>query len=117
MRKENKRESLSLTDLKNLRKAEWDSKGRHRASLQQKQSPASSSPHQSYITAQSLGKAVKRATNNLPQSPRKRSKVIRTLAKKFSLSQAVEPNTRRTKISDDARNAVIAYYCRDDISW
>lgn len=117
LRKQNKRKSLSLTGLKKLRKAERDSKRRHRASLQQKQSPASSSPLQSYITAQSLGKAVKRAANSLPQSPRKRSKVIRTLAKKFSLSAAVEPNTRCTKISDDARNAVIAYFCRDDISW
>ena len=123
-RKTDKRKSLSATDLKKLQKAERDYKRKARAGP-----PAeigtpepTGSPQQPFRSVQSLGKAVKRVSSNLPNSPRKRSKVIRTLVKRFHIHVSDKDHEHSAqggsnKISEETCMLVKTFYCRDDISW
>ena len=54
--------------------------------------------------------------NMLPNSPPKRSKVIRTLAKKYeiTMNNQTHKGGGHNKISDETHDAVKNYYCHDD---
>jgi hypothetical protein len=75
-----------------------------------------------YKCASSLGKAVKRAQNSLPKSPRKPQKVVQKLIVKFvpppkqnlPHPPASEPHN---KLSYDDKKTVQAFYMQSDISW
>ena len=119
-RKNDKRKSLSAADLKKLQKAEQNYNRKIRAKTEiATPEPTTRSPQQHFRSPQALGKAIKRVSSSLPQSPRKRSKVIKTLVKRFSVSINNERSARggSNKVSEETCNLVKAFYCRDDISW
>ena len=86
--KQNNRKSLSAVDMKTLRRAERD---RARESLWAIGTPNPTPKSPQLFNPQSLGKAVSRAVGHLPHNPRKRSKVIRTLVKRFEVDGVTSP--------------------------
>ena len=67
-----------------------------------------------YSTKSSLGRAVSRAAKLLPTSPRKKKAVINKLAQKVGI---IKLTTKPKKvISEDTKEKVRNFYCRDDIS-
>jgi hypothetical protein len=75
-----------------------------------------------YKSSSSLGKAIKRAQTGLPQSPRKRQRVVQKLVVKFLplKLQDVEKLYRHepfNKLSSDDTKEVVNFYLRSDISW
>lgn len=80
-----------------------------------------------YSTPSSLNRAVKRTLNTLPQSPRKRRKVVTKLTQQFEAEYSAEPEAAEpeqlpppppaNKIPDEIRNRIQEFYLRSDISW
>ncbi len=76
----------------------------------------------SYQCRQTLGKAMKKVTQALPESPTKRGAVIAHLLKLNNISPAAAVQTAIPKIpwnksSDAMKEAVVALYDSDDVSW
>ena len=103
----------------NIFKAREDERKRCREKKKQNFSPStatSSSP--AYKSASSLGKAIKRASEALPGSPRKRSAIVKRLAMRNALTdQRTESNDPHNKIGADVEKAVVDFYQQSDISW
>jgi len=67
-----------------------------------------------YKSSRTLGKAVSRAVRSLPFSPRKKRVVVTKLAEKVGIvKSSIAP---KNAISDETKQKVIEFYCRDDIS-
>ncbi|XP_033120803.1 uncharacterized protein LOC117119932, partial [Anneissia japonica] len=67
---------------------------------------------------QTMGKLMKRTEKSLPSSPRKKSRVLRKLAKKFVIEN--DGNCQQcpgNSLPDSTVKAVADFFCRDDISW
>lgn len=71
-----------------------------------------------YKSANSFGKAIKRAQRNLPRSPRKQTAVVRKLAESFNLLvQPAKHSTSSTlSITADTMKMVKDFYECDDVS-
>lgn len=72
-----------------------------------------------FRSRQSLGKAVKKAKQALPKSPRKRKAVTAVLAEESGIvaKSAISPGKMNRGISDETKQQVIDFYLSDDISW
>ena len=67
-----------------------------------------------YKSSRTLGKAVSRAVRSLPFSPRKKRVVVTKPAEKVGMvKSSIAP---KNAISDETKQKVIEFYCRDDIS-
>ena len=65
-----------------------------------------------------MGKAVKRASLNLPISPRKRKAVVAVIAKSVGLNCAAVPKgSSKQELAKGTYDKVIEFYNRDEISW
>jgi hypothetical protein len=63
-----------------------------------------------------IGKAVRRVTQKLPSSPRKRGRVINELIARYSNIQSPIASTPTAREMSDAEEAVIAFFLREGIS-
>lgn len=120
-----------LIKLEKDRQRKRESRARRAAEKKSQSTPSSSVP---YKSAQSLGKAVHRATKTLPKSPTKKAQVIASIintitpTKQKLVTDAVsdaqmkrklfstERKVRSDSISEDEIAAVVEFYERDDIS-
>ncbi|KAJ8041142.1 hypothetical protein HOLleu_11877 [Holothuria leucospilota] len=113
-----KRSSLSNRELKVVREKERLRQQKYRAKKVEQPIVGTKSP---LMSAQTLGKAVQRVSANLPKSPRKRSRVVKALSKKFGTCHHEETSKNGSggynKLSDKSVETITNYYCRDDISW
>ena len=71
-------------------------------------------PEEPYNTPQALGKAVKRAQDALPKSPRKKRRVLADLLRSHK-PKIICP--RRSKITEEVSRKVKDFYLLDSISW
>ena len=71
-----------------------------------------------YKTPQSLGKAVKKVSRQLPSSPRKRKVVISKIAESsgISVKQSPQDLDGNSRMPDSTVKKVQEFYCRDTIS-
>ena len=68
-----------------------------------------------YQKPQFLGNGVARAKRSLPNSPRKRTEVVKRLAAGESLIGDRQPRPLK-EINDETKEAVVKFYTRNDIS-
>ena len=107
--------------------AQWDNKKNHEERAKAKhrmqkmhekrtlQSPTSGSPSQAFRSAQSFGKAVRRAGKALPTSPRKKLCVVKNMAEKFSVGSGLTKSMQRP-FSPATEEAVRSFYVSDEVS-
>ncbi|XP_060767405.1 uncharacterized protein LOC132874927 [Neoarius graeffei] len=72
-----------------------------------------------FRSRQSLGKAVKKAKQALPKSPRKRKAVTAVLAEESGIvaKSVISPGKMNRGISDETKQQVVDFYLSDEISW
>lgn len=131
MRRENKKQQLGRNKqklkLKRLHDRERQKKCRLNKQLlaterpESPSSPSTSSPLGSYRSTQSLGKAVSRCRKSLPKSPNKKTAVIKKLVMEVlpDVGKTIlkEKKSGNNKISQEVKDKVLNFYCRDDISY
>ena len=72
--------------------------------------------HLSYKTPQALGKAISRVSQKLPSSPRKKTAVIKVLAKRAGVIPAEKSKKKSAScISEETTKFVKGFYTRSDI--
>lgn len=83
---------------------------------EEEQKTPEKSPFQS---RQSLGKAMKRVTNSLPYSPRKKKFVVRCLMRKCGIksSNDLSKDHHRLSLSPEILQKVSEFYNSDEVSW
>lgn len=76
-------------------------------------------PNVAYKRPQTLGKAVNKASDALPNSPGKRRIVVEELSKEFDeLPDESTPHpSAQNKIPDEDQKLVKDFFCSDTISW
>ena len=116
-----KTRKLSKTDIRRERQAAADRqrKCRERKKVLPGTPIAAATPLKAYGSSASLGKAVKRASRNLPLSPRKRIAVVKKLAISVNLFGDAKCHVTKRKLAvvpDDVVERVKDFYVRDDVS-
>ena len=70
-----------------------------------------------HTNRRTLRKAVKRAIRALPNSPRKRARVISVIAEEHNISLTEKQFQQKERLNDEVRQFICKFYERDDISW
>ena len=107
------------TQWDNKKNREERAKAKHRMQKMREkrtlQSPTSGSPSQAFRSAQSFGKALRRAGKALPTSPRKKLWVVKKLAEKFGVGSGLTQSKQRP-FSPATEEAVRSFYLSDEVS-
>ena len=82
--------------------------------LAPKSTPPLLSPYQ---TPQTIGKAIKKAAQSLPSSPRKRQCIVKRLAKEVGLDVASPKKKAKNGLNDDTIAKVKDFFSNNEISW
>ena len=118
-----KKKSMTLLEQQAYRKSENERIRNLRLKNKVKVKNEPTAPDQSqerpYKSAQAMGKAVRRARNSLPTSPRKRRAVAAAVAKHAGLQVTLPFNQNRGRpaLDDNVVKTAKDFYLKDDISW
>ena len=71
----------------------------------------------SFGSKQNFGKTMKKVTRCLPQDPSKKKLVIQAIAQSIGLIDLASHERTTCRLSRQLKDAIVEFYCRDDISY
>ena len=117
-RKKIDRQQMSATRRKVFLRKHRKNQEKYRQKKKLDKSAVEVLPATPYNCPQTLGKAVKKVTDALPSSPRKRTAVLRKILKEEPASKSQKPGSvPKSGLDDATKKTVREFMERDDISY